>query len=743
MFNRERHTALLNHFVNFFILKSTMKEALSQSWNELSYRLPLRVSPALLHSNIAANVALRETVSGSFFSISRDETNSNLKMSSGSAPPQIPEDKPSPYFSRVIGHRQYVANKKIEDRIAVEQVTITPDSLLKRPNQVPAEHKAVVITVLDGHGGPQVAEFVEKNLSSHLQRAIVEASLQPNAYSFPPPTWPHTKSEPICALDPDEDIGRGNDHPFSEGGLPLTKLSKNRPKLLAKALEAAYMSVDRMVESRLRVAARSGHLNLLKAGSCGLTVIMDNDHYVIANSGDCKALLIRRGDVIHQNSLSNSLNNSSTYSTHQQNQKQIQQKIQHHRQGLSEWQPKGISSSSLSSSTFSSETLEVISSLLTERSCSSPNSSSNKENRCMQPSHNNQIEETNEPLKVTVINQSSSTNMYNSNSSLTSQQSGSNSVSSNQPHPQYNPFLNPADVFDTPKSLCNPVSSHSEPQTQSTQLSPLTIVPLTVPPIDCAPPSVTCLEVEDYGVVSAIPLNHLHNSSNPREAIRVLERFPSDDTILLSSNGQAVCMEEVQDARDAGQASLVHSQTITCLDERGMPVPKEIAVKKSVYLKGCLQPTRSFGDVYLKRREFARETPSLSSPVQPGVKGSFPIVPLPHDHPYIDAAPELSLIARNHEDDLCIVIASDGLWDVLTDEDVAKVTLTLLKTLTPQGCADGLLELCLHKCSKEIGLTMDQIKQLPPGSRRRVHDDMSIVVVSQMKAGWKLGGNYD
>jgi pyruvate dehydrogenase phosphatase len=88
----------------------------------------------------------------------------------------------------------------------------------------------------------------------------------------------------------------------------------------------------------------------------------------------------------------------------------------------------------------------------------------------------------------------------------------------------------------------------------------------------------------------------------------------------------------------------------------------------SCYVKGRLQPTRSIGDAYLKFSEFNADASQGSS-------GRH--IPPPYSPPYITAKPELrefetSRAPEHSERVAFLIVASDGLWDVLSNEDAGE-----------------------------------------------------------------------
>lgn len=136
------------------------------------------------------------------------------------------------------------------------------------------------------------------------------------------------------------------------------------------------------------------------------------------------------------------------------------------------------------------------------------------------------------------------------------------------------------------------------------------------------------------------------------------------------------------------------------------------------YVKSRLQPTRSFGDFYLKDQRAVDLCPDL-------VPASL------FTPPYIEAVPTLERFKR--EPGSILVLASDGLWDYLGPEDAVEVLLPLVeKKATPDSLAEALTEKALAVAAEATDgeLTVDVLKAMPPGmEKRNIHDDITAVVI--------------
>lgn len=174
-------------------------------------------------------------------------------------------------------------------------------------------------------------------------------------------------------------------------------------------------------------------------------------------------------------------------------------------------------------------------------------------------------------------------------------------------------------------------------------------------------------------------LNTIHNANEPLEQERMKKYRPHEDGIVCKKSPHY---------------------------ENGL----------SCRVKGMLQPTRSFGDFHLKSEKLVWDH-----------EHGRPFLPHPAaDFPYITAHPDVSVVSRC-SDDKWLVLASDGLWDYVSPAEVAQFSA---KCKSSQELADLLTDTVLTKTAERVGVTVADLKALPPGrNRRSLHDDVTVLVL--------------
>ena len=138
------------------------------------------------------------------------------------------------------------------------------------------------------------------------------------------------------------------------------------------------------------------------------------------------------------------------------------------------------------------------------------------------------------------------------------------------------------------------------------------------------------------------------------------------------------------------------------------------------YVKGRLQLTRALGDAYLKYPDYN------APPGQHRDRGRH--IPAPYTPPYVGAVPQIHHLTLQTKRDRFLVLASDGVWDYLSDQDAVDVVSRARRDgVCP---ATAIKTAALTKAAQECGLTLPELLQFPPGRQRRGrHDDTTAVVL--------------
>ena len=182
---------------------------------------------------------------------------------------------------------------------------------------------------------------------------------------------------------------------------------------------------------------------------------------------------------------------------------------------------------------------------------------------------------------------------------------------------------------------------------------------------------------EDNGTFRSVKLMHRHNSEKPREKEKLFKLFPEEKDIVICKRADGtVC-----------------------------------------YVKGRLQPTRSFGDLHLKYKEFNEHQGSnFKRPIS-----NF-------NGPYISSIPELTIYPLNYDEDKYLIVATDGLCDHVTSNEVCDIL-----NKKKDAKAEDFLHKVLLNAATESNKTIDQLKNISLGKRRNYHDDTTIIFLPLKK----------
>lgn len=135
-------------------------------------------------------------------------------------------------------------------------------------------------------------------------------------------------------------------------------------------------------------------------------------------------------------------------------------------------------------------------------------------------------------------------------------------------------------------------------------------------------------------------------------------------------------------------------------------------------------PTRSLGDYRLKHSDFNFHDYSIDQGYRPPI--------LQYTGPYITHEADLITHDLRPEDEF-VVMASDGLWDEMTKQEIAdtlheEIQKTDVKSVK-ERLSEALMEKSLQHAAKESNLTKEEMLNISLGKRRHYHDDITILVI--------------
>lgn len=71
-------------------------------------------------------------------------------------------------------------------------------------------------------------------------------------------------------------------------------------------------------------------------------------------------------------------------------------------------------------------------------------------------------------------------------------------------------------------------------------------------------------------------------------------------------------------------------------------------------------------------------------------------------------------------------MATDGLWDFLSSKDVGNVLKQSGSNL--KHLANSLFSEVMNKAAEECGMSVEKLMSMPPGKKRNLHDDVTLIV---------------
>ncbi|PKA56932.1 putative protein phosphatase 2C 39 [Apostasia shenzhenica] len=144
--------------------------------------------------------------------------------------------------------------------------------------------------------------------------------------------------------------------------------------------------------------------------------------------------------------------------------------------------------------------------------------------------------------------------------------------------------------------------------------------------------------------------------------------------------------------------------------------PDDLSVISAGRLKGKLKLTRAFGVGYLKK-----------SNLNDALMGILRVRDL-QSPPYVNINP-FSMWHRVSENDLFVVLGSDGLFDFFTNDEVVQMVHHFIQHNPFGDPAKHLIENLILRAAENAGFSTEELMRIPAGRRRKYHDDVSVIVI--------------
>jgi serine/threonine protein phosphatase PrpC len=186
-----------------------------------------------------------------------------------------------------------------------------------------------------------------------------------------------------------------------------------------------------------------------------------------------------------------------------------------------------------------------------------------------------------------------------------------------------------------------------------------------------------------------------------------------DSRALLATYGENNGNEKLK------AVQLTESHTVDTEIERAKLVsehPDDPMTLVAEKVKGKLKVTRAFGVGYLKKR-------ILNDALMGILQVRNLISP-----PYVSTQPSLN-VHRISKSDRFVIVASDGLFDFISNEEAVKLVNYYITNHPFGDPAMFLVEQLVTRAADYAGFSWEELMNIPPGRRRKYHDDVTVIVV--------------
>lgn len=144
--------------------------------------------------------------------------------------------------------------------------------------------------------------------------------------------------------------------------------------------------------------------------------------------------------------------------------------------------------------------------------------------------------------------------------------------------------------------------------------------------------------------------------------------------------------------------------------------PDDISAITGGRVKGKLKVTRAFGVGYLKK-----------SKLNDALMGILRVRNL-CSPPYIYTHP-FTMSHQVTENDLFVVLGSDGLFDFFNNDEVVGLVHRFIQDNPFGDPAKHLVEHLVLRAAENAGFSREELMRIPVGRRRKYHDDVTVIVI--------------
>ncbi|KAK3441062.1 hypothetical protein EUGRSUZ_B01309 [Eucalyptus grandis] len=132
-------------------------------------------------------------------------------------------------------------------------------------------------------------------------------------------------------------------------------------------------------------------------------------------------------------------------------------------------------------------------------------------------------------------------------------------------------------------------------------------------------------------------------------------------------------------------------------------------------VKGKLKVTRALGVGYLKK---------ILNDALMGILSVRDLI----SPPYVSTIPSVN-VHRISKDDHFVIVASDGLFDFFSNDEVVQIVNSYIQCNPSADPAKYIVNQLILRAANSAGFSMEELMKIPPGRRRKYHDDVTVIVI--------------